>query len=269
VNLVLLEPEELREDGTARLLGRRAAHLTDVLRAAAGGRIRAGVIGGRWGEAEVLRIGDGEVVIRPALDRDPPPPAPVALLLALPRPKVLRRVLQAVASMGVKQLVLLGSWRVEKSYWGSPALEADAIRAELVLGLEQGRDTVLPQVRVRRLFKPFVEDELDDVFPEPVRLLADPSGAAPLEALTCPRTSIAPRSGAGEGARPPGPRAALAVGPEGGFTAYEAGALRSRGFASFTLGDRILRVDTAVSFALGQVDLWLRAGAGLPGRRDP
>jgi RsmE family RNA methyltransferase len=252
VNVLLLEPEELREDGTARLLGRRAAHVAEVLRTAEGGRIRAGVIGGRSGDAEVLRIGEGEVVIRPALDRDPPPPAPVSLLLALPRPKVLRRVLQAVASMGVKRLVLLGSWRVEKSYWSSPALEADAIRAELVLGLEQGRDTVLPEVLVRRLFKPFVEDELDGVFPEPVRLLADPSSAAPLEANP-----------------PAGPRAALAVGPEGGFTAYEAGALRSRAFAPFTLGDRILRVDTALPFALGQVDLWLRAGAGLPGRRGP
>ena len=282
MNLVLLEPEELRDDGTARLAGRRAVHVREVLRAAPGDRLRVGVVGGRTGEARVERVGEAEVVIRPALDRDPPPPAPVSLLLALPRPKVLRRVLQAVASMGVKRLVLLGSWRVEKSYWGSPALAPDAIRAELVLGLEQGRDTVLPEVRVRRLFKPFVEDELDGAFPEPVRLLADPSGAAPLDALARPPTSLdpglpsprgaglgrgfAPRRGAEEGA-PAGPRAAVAVGPEGGFTAYESAALRDRGFAPFTLGDRILRVDTAVAFAVGQVDLWLRARAGGAARR--
>ncbi len=249
MNLVLLEPEELREDGTAHLAGRRAAHAALVLRAAAGDRIRVGVIGGRSGEALVERIGDSEVVLRPTLDRDPPPPAPVSLLLALPRPKILRRVLQAVASMGVKRLVLLGSWRVEKSYWGSPALEPDAIRAELVLGLEQGRDTVLPEVRVRPRFKPFVEDELAEAFPEATRLLADPSGAAPLGALA-----------------PAGPGAALAVGPEGGFTAYEAAALRERGYAPFSLGDRILRVDTAVSFAVGQVDLWLRGSSRPPAR---
>jgi RsmE family RNA methyltransferase len=240
VNLVLLEPGELREDGTARLHGRRAAHAAEVLRAVAGDRLRVGVLGGRAGDARVERIGEGELVLRPMLDRDPPPPAPVSLLLALPRPKVLRRVLQAVASMGVKRLILLGSWRVEKSYWGSPALAPDAIRAELVLGLEQGRDTVLPDVLVRRFFKPFVEDELEGAFPEPVRLLADPSGATPLGAV--------PRAG---------PRAALAIGPEGGFTAYEAGALRARGFAPFTLGDRILRVDTAVAYAVGQVHHWL------------
>ena len=244
MNLVLLEPGELRADGTARLEGRRAAHVAEVLRAAAGERLRVGVVGGRTGEALVESVREGEVVIRPSLDREPPPPAPVSLLVALPRPKVLRRVLQAIASMGVKRLVLLGSWRVEKSYWGSPALAPEAIREELLLGLEQGRDTVLPEVRVRRLFKPFVEDELDDAFPERTRLLADPAGAGPLGDL--------PR---------PGERAALAIGPEGGFTRYEAEALRARGFAAFTLGDRILRVDTAVAFAVGQVSLWM---AGRP-----
>ena len=97
------------------------------------------------GEAEVLAASDHDVIV-PRLDRDPPPPAPVTLIAAVPRLKILRRVLQAVASMGVKKLVLLGSYRVEKSYFGSPFLEASAIRAELVLGLEQGRDTILPDV---------------------------------------------------------------------------------------------------------------------------
>jgi len=243
VNLVLLEPAELRPDGTARLDGRRAAHAREVLRAAPGDRIQAGLVGGRMGEAEVLAIGDGELVLRPALDRDPPAPSPVALLLALPRPKILRRVLQASAAMGVKRVALVGSWRVEKSYFGSPFLAPEALRAELLLGLEQGRDTVLPEVTVHRFFKPFVEDVLDDAFPAPARLLAHP-GAAPLEAI--------PAAGG---------RATLAVGPEGGWTAYEADRLRERGFAPFTLGPRALRVDAAVAYAIGQVELWLRGRA--------
>ena len=94
------------------------------------------------------------------LDRPPPAPAPVRLLLALPRPKALRRVLQGVAAIGVKHVVLLNSWRVEKSYWASPALAPAALREQLVLGLEQGGDTRLPRVELRRRFKPFVEDEL-------------------------------------------------------------------------------------------------------------
>jgi RsmE family RNA methyltransferase len=244
VNLVLLEPAELRDDGTARLSGRRAAHVREVLGASPGDRVQAGVVGGAMGEAQVLAVREGELVLRPTLDRAPPPPSPVGLLLALPRPKILRKVLQATAAMGVKRLVLLGSWRVEKSYFASPLLAPDALRAELLLGLEQGRDTVLPEVSVRRLFKPFVEDELEALFPERTRLLAHPVGAAPLEARS-----------------PDGPRVALAVGPEGGWTAYEAGRLEERGFARFSLGPRVLRVDAAVPYAVGQVELWSRARA--------
>jgi RsmE family RNA methyltransferase len=245
VNLVLLEPSELRPDGTARLGGRRAAHAREVLGAAAGDRVLAGVVGGRMGEAEVLAIGEAELVLRPALDRDPPLPSPVALLLALPRPKVLRRVLQGAAAMGVKRIALVGSWRVEKSYFASPLLAEQAIRGELLLGLEQGRDTIVPEVTVHRFFKPFVEDLLDATFPAPARLLADPAGAAPLEAA----------------AAAAGDRATLAVGPEGGWTSYEAGRLRERGFVPFTLGARALRVETAVPYAVGQIELWLRNAA--------
>jgi 16S rRNA (uracil1498-N3)-methyltransferase len=135
---------------------------------------------------------------------------------------------------------------VEKSYWSSPVLEPAALREELRLGLEQGRDTRLPEVSLHRFFKPFVEDRLDLELPG-ARRLADPHAAGPLEATA-----------------PPAGGVALAIGPEGGWTAYEAAELERRGFAGFTLGVRALRVDQAVPYAVGQAELWLR-GAG-PGR---
>jgi RsmE family RNA methyltransferase len=224
---------------------RRARHVAEVLRATAGDRLQTGVRGGRMGDAEVLSVSEREVVLRPALDRDPPPRAPVDLVLALPRPKILRKVLQAAAAIGVGRLVLVGSWRVEKSYWASPLLAPAALEEELRLGLEQGRDTVAPEVVVRRFFKPFVEDELDALFAGEARLLAHPAATAPL-------------ASAAAGAA----RAVAAIGPEGGFTAYEAAALEARGFAPFSLGPRVLRVDAAVPYVTGQVALWL----GLPRR---
>jgi RsmE family RNA methyltransferase len=243
VNLLLLEPGELSADGEARLGGRRARHVREVLGCATGDRIAVGLVGGRMGEAEVLSAGEAELVLRAVLDRPPPPPSPVSLLLALPRPKILRKVLQATAAMGVKRLVLLGSYRVEKSYWGSPVLAAGAVRQELLLGLEQGKDTALPEVVVRRFFKPFVEDELDALLPG-ARLLADPRAPGPLEALAAPAGGVT-----------------VAIGPEGGWTAYEAAELERRGFAPFSLGSRPLRVDQAVPFVAGQAELWLRARA--------
>jgi 16S rRNA (uracil1498-N3)-methyltransferase len=246
MNLLLLEDGDLAPDGTARLRGRRARHVVEVLRPAVGDRLVAGRLGGAMGTAEVLAAADGEVVLRPALGDAPPPPSPVELLLALPRPKILRKVLQAVAAMGVKRLVLLGSYKVEKAYFASPLLAPEALGAELRLGLEQGRDTVLPEVLLRRFFKPFVEDELEPLFPSRARLLADNGAAVPLERAP----------------RPDGPPALLAIGPEGGWTPYEAGQLAARGFLPFTLGPRALRVDAAVPFAVGQVELWMRQRTG-------
>jgi RsmE family RNA methyltransferase len=241
VNLLLLEPAELDPAGLAHLDGRRARHVREVLGCAPGDVIAAGVLGGRLGTAEVLACDADRLTLRAALDRDPPPPSPVSLLLALPRPKILRKVLQAVAAMGVKRLVLLGSWKVEKSYWGSPLLEASALREELCLGLEQGKDTVLPELWLRRFFKPFVEDELAALLPG-ARLLADPGAASTLEAHA-----------------PPAGGVTVAVGPEGGWTAYEAQALEARGFVPASLGPRPLRVDQAVPFVVGQAELWLRS----------
>jgi RsmE family RNA methyltransferase len=246
VNLLLLEPGEVAADGTARLGGRRARHAVEVLRAAPGARLAVGVVRGALGRGEVLAASPGEVVLRVELGLAPPPRSPVSLLLALPRPKILRKVLQGAASMGVRRIAIVGSWRVERSYFSSPLLAPEALEAELRLGLEQGCDTVPPEVHVRRLFKPFVEDELDALLPDPLRLLAHPAAAQAL--------------GEGGGAPPAAGGAALAIGPEGGFTAYEAGELERRGFRPFRLGPRPLRVDVAVPFAVAQVEQWLRAG---------
>jgi RsmE family RNA methyltransferase len=146
--------------------------------------------------------------------------------------------------MGVRSVVLLGTWRVEKSYFASPVLEPAAIDAELRLGLEQGKDTVLPRVVVRRFFKPFVEDELDALFPPALahRLLAHPAAPGPLLSV-----------------RPAAPAAVVSIGPEGGFTPYEAATLQARGFAPFSLGPRPLRVDVAVPFAVAQAEQWIAA----------
>jgi RsmE family RNA methyltransferase len=145
-------------------------------------------------------------------------------------------VLQAAASMGCKRLALVKSYRVEKSYLSSPFLKPGAMRAELLLGLEQGRDTVLPEVSVHATFKPFVEDALEPLFPDTARLLPHPRAAVGLPAVD---------------ARP----AVLAIGPEGGWTEYEAKELEARGFAPFSAGPRILRVDVAVPYLVGQLAL--------------
>ena len=231
MNLLLLEPEDLARDGTARLTGRRLRHALEVLRATDGDVLRVGLLGGATGTAEVLRAGEDELVLRPSLT-DPPPPRPdIDLLLAVPRPKALRKVLPAAASLGVDRIVLVNAARVEKSYFASRVLDAASIRELLVLGLEQARDTRLPEVLIRERFRPFVEDELDGLWPRTLRLVAHPAA----------------RAAPARDAR----RVALAIGPEGGWVPFEIDLLASRGFEPFTLGPRTLRVEVAVAYALG------------------
>jgi len=237
VNLVLLTPDEMRE-GVAALEGRRARHVQEVHRATPGDTLVAGILGGSIGRAVVRAVEVGRVVLEFAPERPPPAPPGIDLMLALPRPKILKRVLAGAASMGVKRIVLVNAARVEKSYFDSPQLRPETMREHLVLGLEQARDTVLPEILIRPRFRPFVEGELDAVWPGAHRLLADPAGTRTIAQCDC--------------GSPP-ERAVLAVGPEGGWVPFERELLVAHGFQLFSAGERILRVDVAVPFLFAQL----------------
>jgi RsmE family RNA methyltransferase len=235
MNLILLFEEDF-VGGTqsVRLAGRRFEHVRSVHRAGVGDQLRVGVLNGLLGRGAVTALGDDFMEMDVVIDQAPPAALPATLLLALPRPKSLKRILQAVTAMGVKRIVLMNTWRVEKSYWGSPALQPAALREQLILGLEQARDTAMPEVQVRRRFKPFVEDEVPDLVRGTRALVAHPAALAP-----CPRQLSRPVT--------------LAVGPEGGFIPYEVEMLQGRGFEAVTLGNRSLRVEHAVPALLGRL----------------
>jgi RsmE family RNA methyltransferase len=235
VNLLLLEDGDFVAEDRALLRGRRLKHLHEVHRAAAGDSLRVGRLGGAMGEGRLLRLEAAEAEIEvPPLELAPPAKLPLTLLLALPRPKMLKRVLQTVASMGVPRLVLLNSYRVEKSFWQTPFLEPAAIREQLILGLEQARDTVLPDVVIEKRFKPFVEDRLPQLAAGTQGLVGHP-GDYP----ACPRAV----AGA----------VTLAIGPEGGWIPYEVEKLQEAGLQAVQLGERILRVETAVTALLARL----------------
>ncbi|WP_432696282.1 16S rRNA (uracil(1498)-N(3))-methyltransferase [Marinobacterium sp. YM272] len=234
MNLILLFEDDFTAPGEVHLHDRRLTHIREVHRAEPGDRLRVGMINGALGSGRLLTISEHEAVMRVELDNAPPPALPLTLILALPRPKMFKRTLQAVASMGVKDLWLINSYRVDKSYWGSPLLTDAGLREQLLLGLEQAGDTMLPKVHLRKRFKPFVEDELPDLCREKRALLAHPYNAEP-----CPSASAEPTL--------------LAVGPEGGFIPYEVEKLVQAGLSPVHLGPRILRVETAVPVLLSRL----------------
>lgn len=235
MNLLLLAPDEVRADGTALLTGRRHEHARAVLRVQAGETLRVGVRGGRRGTGEVLSEDAGGLLLRLTLDAEPPPRAGVSLVLAMPRPKALRRVIPAVASLGVDRVVLVNAARVEKSYFDSKVLDPAYLGGLVDLGLEQARDTLPPRIEIRERFRPFVEDELDGWAGDSVRLAPHPTARAALPRVDAER------------------KATLAIGPDGGWVPFEVELLERAGFVPVSLGARVLRVEVAVSYALGRV----------------
>ncbi|MFR0689417.1 16S rRNA (uracil(1498)-N(3))-methyltransferase [Enterobacterales bacterium AE_CKDN230030158-1A_HGKHYDSX7] len=234
MNLLLLDDADFVAADRVILRDRRLTHLQEVHRAESGDRMRVGRLGALMGEGRLLRLEANEAELQVSFDQAPPAKLPLTLLLALPRPKMLRRVLQTVAAMGVPRLVLLNSYRVEKSFWQTPFLAPEAIREQLVLGLEQARDTVLPEVIIEKRFKPFVEDRLPALAAGSLGLIGHP-GPWP----ECPRALCEPVT--------------LAIGPEGGWIPYEVDKLREAGLSPVQLGERILRVETAVTALLARL----------------
>jgi 16S rRNA (uracil1498-N3)-methyltransferase len=235
MNLILLFPDDFTDAAHVRLTGRRLTHVTSVHRAKPGDTLTVGIAGGGIGTGEVTRLDAEALEMRVTIDREPPPPAGVTLVLALPRPKVLNRTIAGATSLGVKRIYLINAWRVEKSYWKSPRLAEENLTLQRVLGLEQARDTVLPSIELKRFFRPFVEDELPAII-EGTRAVVPHPGAA--EALTASDGPVT-----------------LAIGPEGGFIAEEIASLQRIGFTPVSLGPRILRVETAVAVAAAAAKL--------------
>lgn len=250
MNLLLLRPSDFRFEprrsgaclsGRVRVEGARARHLRQVLRVDVGQELHVGLVDGALGIGTVALRDGGcyELVVR--LDASPPPALPVKLVLALPRPKVLGRVLRTVTALGVKDLVLLNAQRVERSYWDSHRLSGRTPRAlpasltePIGAGLEQARDTIWPRLRVARYFRPFVEDTLPAWSRGTRRLLAHPGDHEP-----CPNAATVPTT--------------VVVGPEGGWVDFEVELLQAQGFRAVSLGPRVLHVEAVLPWLLSRL----------------
>lgn len=235
MNLVMLFEQDFIGPSEAVIQdARRLAHLLGVQRLALGDQLKVGLVNGNLGTARVLRLGSDEIRLEVSLTKPPPPALPLTLILALPRPKMLKRILQTISTLGVKELFLINSYRVEKSYWQSPWLKPEEIQAQLLLGLEQAVDTQMPKVELRKGFKPFLEDEVPALAERRRALVAHPYSEMP-----CPRQIAGP--------------ILLAIGPEGGFIDYEIEMFQRQGFQGVHLGRRIMRVETAIPFLFGHL----------------
>lgn len=234
MNLILLFKEDFISVSHVRITDRRRWHIQNILTKQVGDKVTVGLLGGDVGQGTVTAINDQGIELAIELTSPPPPPLPLTLLLGLPRPKMLKRILFSATTLGIKKIILINSYRVEKSYWQSPWLKPEKMAPFFHAGLEQARDTLLPEVILARRFKPFVEDQLPSLCAGNQCYIAHPA------AISTPPTNLTTPS-------------IVAVGPEGGFIEYEVDMLAERGFEPIRLGERILRVETAIPTLVGRM----------------
>ena len=227
--MLLLYPDDLQGDHVA-LHDHRAEHVLRVLGAVPGTILRAGLVDGPVGTMEISAVEDHSLSGRWTPTGPGPRLPALDLLLALPRPKVMKRLWAQLAALGVRRIVLTNAEGVERNYFDTHVLEPDYLRKALEEGLQQAGHTRIPQVQVTRRFKPFLEDEADGVFPQGLRIVAHPS-----ERCDLPEHIRAKQA----------QEVVLAVGPETGWTAFELDLLSQRGFQKAGLGPLTLRSDTA------------------------
>jgi len=233
MNIVLLRQTDWIADAIAVVRDHRAVHMREVLRAQVGDSLRVGLLGGLCGQGVIEALDPSGVRLHVQLSEPPPPRHRFDIVLALPRPKMLRRILRQCAEFGIADLHLIHSARVEKSYWQSPLLQPARVEEALLAGLERSRDTIAPRVHLHRRFRPFLEDQLPGLCAGRPCWLAD--RGAPLSLADAP----------------PVP-AVVMIGPEGGFVPFEVQLAEAVIARRVGLGERILSVDTALTTVLAQ-----------------
>ena len=252
MNRILFEGNEI-VDGRAVFSDERAEHVLNVLHGAVGQVLKTGEIDGLAGTSIITEIRNlherepgsaqrgngllsGEIVVECSHSEKSAEPW-IDLILAPPRPRVLKRLLPQLAAMGVGKIVLVGAEKVEKAFWGAQLVKEDVYRPLLVDGLMQCGTTILPTIRIEKNFRRYAESRMAEEFSGHVKIVAHP-----------PKDGELPADCSSLRARP-----VVAIGPEGGWTDDEVALLESKGFSRYSLGSRILRTDTATIAVIAQL----------------
>ncbi|MBP6274417.1 MAG: 16S rRNA (uracil(1498)-N(3))-methyltransferase [Acinetobacter sp.] len=233
MNIVLLEAEQTQSEFWKIDNPRQIQHLSQHVQLNAGDTLKVGIRNGQRYLTEVVTISEQHILLRPIQVEAVPAKLPVHLILALPRPKVLRRIIMDAVTLGVQRISLIHSYRVDKSYWQSPFLQQ--LDDYVTLGLEQAGDTISPEIQMYKRFKPFVEDVLPT-------FISDQKPAYVAHPYAEQQMPHAIQHSC-----------CLIVGPEGGFIPFEVDLFKKNGCQARRLGNRILRTETAVSHILGRL----------------
>jgi 16S rRNA (uracil1498-N3)-methyltransferase len=218
---------------TAALKGEQAAHLARVLRAQPG-QVFDVVANGFLHRAEIVSASEHEVVFTLHEELEAESALPVHLLMAVFKFDHMEWGIEKATELGVERITPVIARRTEKHLAQAAAKRVERWRRIVREAAQQSRRSDVPEVDDPVMLKA----ALGMVTAEKKLLLAETEQE---NSLRCElgKSELASQR-VSELAS-----VALAIGPEGGWTAEEMGLFGENGWTPVTLGPRILRAETA------------------------
>lgn len=240
MNIIILTEKDLVEKKRYEVCDSRFIHIKNILKSDIDDVIEIGLLNNSIGTAKILEITKSNVLLEIISFREKIATSPkIDIICALPRPQTLKKVLNSCATMGVNNLYLIRSEKVEKSYFHSPLLNEENYNKYLIEGLSQGKRIAIPKVTIHNKFKVFFEQDFKEFSNTSNCLLAHPNADNYLNKIELSDSK----------------NIILAIGPEGGWNEFEINLMEEKGFIKYKLSESILRVENAVTAALSQIEL--------------
>ncbi|GAA3768868.1 RsmE family RNA methyltransferase [Terriglobus aquaticus] len=219
------------ERTSAALTGDQAAHLARVLRAQPG-QIFDVVAGGFLHRAEVTAVRDDQVTFALHEEREVDNALPIHLLIAVFKFDHLEWAIEKATELGVSRITPVLARRTEKHLAQASAKRVERWRRIAHEAAQQSRRSDVPRI--------------DDAQPLAAALATVDAARRILLAETEEQNTLRNALATSDAEQ----AIALAIGPEGGWTADEMKKFSDEGWQHVTLGPRILRAETAAIAAL-------------------
>lgn len=242
MNIIILSEKDKAGNAYYKVSDDRFHHIKNILKSEVGDTIEIGLLNQSIGTARIGKILENEIFLEDIkFSNKQKDFYNIDIVCALPRPQTLKKVLSISASMGVNNLFLIRSEKVEKSYFESPLLKEENYTKFLIEGLSQGKRIQLPKVSIHKSFKQFFDNYFSKKQNSIIKLLAHPNSKNYINQLKLKKAE----------------RYILAIGPEGGWNNFEVEFMLNIGFIPFKISKNILRVENAVSASLAQIEMIL------------
>ncbi len=215
----------------------RAAHIREVLKPKDGDEIFVGVANCELGKTRIFKKDGGYAFDESWTPLPNPKPLPLTLSVAYARPQIAKRILFEAACFGVERVCFYVSEKGLAGYAKSSLYATGEFEESLYAGASQACSTTIPEF----LQFPSLADFLG--FCAEDEKLKSPSCLKIAPDLYEATSGIA---GAFKSSASPFARAAVVLGGERGFSNADRDMLRDNSFTLVSLGDRVMRTDTAV-----------------------